>query len=53
MEVIDESMEILPNPAATKAITANRAGKTNLVPLAVLDDERNLIVTRRNSWHQC
>jgi hypothetical protein len=52
MEVIVETMEILANPTAMKAIAANRAGKTKLVPLATLDDERNLIITRRNSWHQ-
>jgi prevent-host-death family protein len=39
MEVIVETMEILSNPAAMKAIAANRAGKTRFVALSALDDE--------------
>jgi prevent-host-death family protein len=39
MEAIVETIEILANPAAMKAIAIHRAGKTKLVSLAALDDE--------------
>jgi antitoxin YefM len=39
MEAIVETMELLANPAAMKAIAAHRAGRTKFVGLAALDDE--------------
>lgn len=36
---IVETMELLANPAARKAIEAHRAGKTRFRPLSALDDE--------------
>ena len=39
MEAIVETLELLANPAAMKAIAAHRAGKTKLAPLSKLDDE--------------
>jgi antitoxin YefM len=39
MEAIVESMEILADPEAMKAIRAYEQGKTKFSPLAVLDDE--------------
>lgn len=39
MEAIVETMEILSNPAAVKAIVANRAGKTKFVSVSALTDE--------------
>jgi len=38
MEAIVETMEILANPEAMKAINRNRAGRTKLSPLSALDD---------------
>jgi prevent-host-death family protein len=38
MEAIVETMEILANPAAMKAIAACRAGSTKFLPLSTLDD---------------
>jgi len=38
MEAIVETMEILANPEAMKAIAVHRAGRTKLVPLSALDD---------------
>ena len=38
MEAIVETMEILANPEAMKAIAAYRARKTKLAPLSALDD---------------
>lgn len=40
MEAIVETLEILGNPEAMRAIRAHRAGKTKFVSLASLDDER-------------
>ena len=37
MEAIVETLEILSNPAAMKAIARHRAGKAKLVPLTALD----------------
>jgi prevent-host-death family protein len=39
MEAIVETIELLADPAAMKAIAAHRAGKTKLVPLSTLDEE--------------
>ncbi|MCC6763474.1 MAG: type II toxin-antitoxin system Phd/YefM family antitoxin [Deltaproteobacteria bacterium] len=39
LEAIVETMEILANPAAQKAIADHRAGRTRFVPLSALDDE--------------
>jgi hypothetical protein len=38
MEAIVETMELLANPKAVKAIEAHRAGRTKLLPLSALDD---------------
>lgn len=38
MEAIVETMELLANPEAMKAIAAHRAGKAKFVSLAALDD---------------
>lgn len=38
MEAIVETMEILANPDAMKAIAAHRAGRTKFLPLSALDD---------------
>jgi len=38
MEAIVETMEILANPEAMKAITAHRARRTRLLPLSAVDD---------------
>lgn len=37
LEAIVETMEILANPAAQKALADHRAGRTRFVPLSVLD----------------
>jgi hypothetical protein len=37
MEAIVETMEILANPEATKAIAEHRAGRTRFLPLSALD----------------
>lgn len=37
MEAIVETLELLANPAAMRAITAHRAGKLKLAPLSKLD----------------
>ena len=37
LEAIAETLEILANPAARKAIDDHRAGKTRFVPLSALD----------------
>ena len=39
LEAIVETLELLANPAARKAIDDHRAGRTRFVPLAALDDE--------------
>jgi antitoxin YefM len=39
MEAIVETMELLANPVAMKAINAHRAGRVKLVALSALDDE--------------
>ncbi|MGH7896926.1 MAG: type II toxin-antitoxin system Phd/YefM family antitoxin [Candidatus Binatia bacterium] len=39
LEAIVETMELLANPAARKAIEAHRAGKTRFLPLSSLDEE--------------
>lgn len=39
MEAIVETMELLANPAARKAIAAHRAGKVKFVGLSALADE--------------
>ncbi len=39
MEAIVETIELLANPAAMKAIAAHRTGKTKLVPLSKQLDE--------------
>jgi PHD/YefM family antitoxin component YafN of YafNO toxin-antitoxin module len=39
LEAIVETMEILANPAARKAIEDHRAGHTRFVPLATLADD--------------
>jgi antitoxin YefM len=39
MEAIVETMELLANPDAMKAIAAHRAGKTKLAALSSLDGE--------------
>lgn len=38
MEAIAESLEILANPDAMKAIGEHRAGRTKFLPLSALDD---------------
>ena len=38
MEAIVETMELLANPKAMKAIAAHRAGGTKFLPLSALDD---------------
>ncbi len=38
MEAIVETMEMLANPEAMRAVSAHRAGRTKLVPLSALDD---------------
>jgi antitoxin YefM len=38
MEAIVETMELLANPKAMKAIEAHRAGRTKFLPLSALDD---------------
>jgi prevent-host-death family protein len=38
LEAIVETMELLGNPAARKAIAAHRAGKMRFLPLSVLDE---------------
>ena len=38
LEAIIETMEILANPAARKAIANHRAGKTRFLPLSALDE---------------
>ena len=37
LEAIVETMEILANPAAQKAIADHRAGRTQFLPLSALD----------------
>ena len=39
LEAIVETMELLANPKARKAIDDHRAGKTRFLPLAALEDE--------------
>ena len=39
LEAIVETMEILANPAAQKAIADHRAGRTRFVPLSALDSD--------------
>lgn len=39
MEALVETLEILGNPAAMKAIRDHQAGKTRFVPLSALDEE--------------
>ena len=39
LEAIVETMEVLANPAARKAIEDHRAGRTRFVPLAALADD--------------
>ena len=39
LEAIVETMEILANPAAQKAIAGHRAGRTRFVPLSALDTD--------------
>ena len=39
MEALVETLEILDNPAAVRAIREHRAGRTKFMPLASLDDE--------------
>jgi prevent-host-death family protein len=39
MEAIVETLELLANPEAMKAIAAHRAGKTKLIPLSKLGRE--------------
>jgi prevent-host-death family protein len=38
MEAIVETMELLANPDAMRAIAAHRAGRTKLAPLSALDE---------------
>jgi antitoxin YefM len=38
LEAIVETMELLANPAAMKAIQEHRAGRTKMRPLSALDD---------------
>ncbi len=38
MEALVETMEILANPRAMKAIEEHRVGRTSLLPLSALDD---------------
>jgi antitoxin YefM len=40
MEAIVETLELLASPEAMKAIAAHRAGRTKLIPLPELDDDR-------------
>jgi len=40
MEAIAETLEILGNPEALRAIDQHRAGKLEFLPLSVLDDVR-------------
>lgn len=39
LDAIVETLEIVANPAARKAIDDHRAGRTRFEPLATLDDE--------------
>ncbi len=39
MEALLETMEILANPDAMRAIRRDRAGKTKYLPLSVLDED--------------
>ncbi len=39
LESIVETMELLANPRAQKAIAAHRQGKTRFIPLSALKDE--------------
>jgi prevent-host-death family protein len=39
-EAIVETMELLANPRARKAIAEHRRGKTRFAPLSTLDDDR-------------
>ena len=39
MEAIVETLEILGNPDAMRAIHEHKAGRTKLVPLSALDDD--------------
>jgi antitoxin YefM len=39
MEAIVETLELLANPAAMKAIAAHRAGKTKMISLSALDED--------------
>lgn len=40
LEAIVETMELLANPRALRAIAEHRRGKTRFVPLSALDDDR-------------
>jgi PHD/YefM family antitoxin component YafN of YafNO toxin-antitoxin module len=40
LEAIVETMEILSNPAAQKAIADHRAGRTRFLPLSAIDADR-------------
>ncbi len=40
LEAIVETMELLANPEAMKAITAHRGGKVTFLPLAALGNDR-------------
>lgn len=39
LEAIVETMEVLANPNARKAIADHRAGKTKFLPLSAIDDD--------------
>jgi prevent-host-death family protein len=39
LEAIVETMDLLANPKARKAIADHRAGRTRFVPVSALDDE--------------
>jgi prevent-host-death family protein len=40
LEAIVETMELLANPRARKAVADHRRGKTRFLPLRALDDDR-------------
>jgi len=39
MDAIIETLEVMGNPEAMKAIRAHRAGKTKFIPLSALDED--------------
>jgi len=39
MEAIVETLEVMANPGAMKAIREHQAGKTKFLPVSVLDDD--------------